>query len=353
MRLFATSDPAIRSRLAVILTIATALLGVALDASAQIDLTGRWRLPGNTPSIYADIVQSGTSVSVTWTQDRGFPPGPPFDLIDLTGTFDQTTLAASGGAGAWSLTMLEYDSGDVLYGTIATAFDPIFNNFPIYFTRCECYDGNEIDGDGCSSVCRVAPCFSCTAEPSVCTPSPDTATCDDGNDCTTGETCSAGVCGAATPISPCVNLDGLWAVSTQVPGFSEGVSDHRYLQRNGVVSVVNASQGVGDSPSSVGTIDSATGEMSLVSRGGQANCMVASDFAGTASLDNLTFDGSGFSYALGVGFNCVGFARNQQGVRLPSPSVPSLSSWGWAGLMLVLLALGLLWQTGNTARPRT
>jgi len=349
MGFFSICDPAAGSRPAMILAVVSALLVVALNASAQIDLTGRWRVREGTPDIFADIVQSGTSVTATWMNPG---PPPPFDLINVAGTFDQTTLIASGGAGAWSVTMLAYGSGDVLYGTIVTAFDPNFNNGPIHFTRCECYDGNEIDGDGCSSVCRVEPCFSCTPEPSVCTPSPDTATCDDGNDCTTGETCSAGICGASSAVSQCVNLDGLWTVTTQDPfSETEDVSNYRYLQREGVVTVVGSSQGVGDFPSSLGTIDTETGEMSLISAGGQANCMVSSDFSGTASLDNLTFSGSGAAYALGLGGNCVGITRNQQGVRFPSVSVPSLSGWGLIAvtLVLVLLALGLLWRAGKTA----
>ena len=348
-------NPAGRSRPSVLLVFASALLVVAMDASAQIDLTGRWRVREGTPDIFADIVQSGTSVSAIWTVDPhpSLPPG--FNVFDLTGSFDQTTLLLAGGLGSWSVSMLPYDSGDVLYGNIATAFDPNYNRGPIHFTRCECYDGNEIDGDGCSSVCRVEPCFSCTPEPSVCTPSPDTAACNDGNDCTIGETCSSGVCGAGSPVSPCVNLDGLWTVSSQIPVFEIAeVSDHRYLQRNGLVTVVDSTQGVGDFPSSLGTIDTETGEMSLISAGGQANCMVAWTFAGTASLDSLTFSGSGYRTAVALGGGgCAGFTRNQQGVRLPSASVPSLSRSGLIAvtLVLILLALGFLWRTGNTARP--
>lgn len=319
------------------LALASSLLVVAPDASAQIDLTGRWRVQEGTPDIFADIVQSGTSVSVTWTQDLGTGPIP----LNLSGTFDQTTLVATE-AGLWQISMQAYGLGDVLDGTFVAFFNPFAGHGHVYFTRCECYDGNEIDGDGCSSVCRVEPCFSCTAEPSVCTPSPDTAACDDGNDCTIGETCSAGVCGAGSPVSPCVNLDGLWHVSSQIPSFgTESEFDSRYLQRNGIVTVVGTSQGVGDLPSSVGTVNTETGEMSLISRGGSGPCTASSDFAGTASLDNLTFSGSGLAYAVGLGGGtCLGFTKNQQGVRFPSASVPLLSSWGLIAVTLILLVLG-------------
>ena len=356
MRPFTIRDSAVGSRPAVTLALVCALLVVALDASAQIDLTGRWRVREGTPDAFADIVQSGTSVSMAWTLEFGGGQGS-FPL-NLNGTFDQTTLMATTPSPFFvSISMQAYDSGDMLDGTFATSLSPTGGYGHIHFTRCECYDGNEIDGDGCSSVCRVEACFSCTPEPSVCTPSPDTAACDDGNDCTTGETCSAGVCGAASPVSPCVNLDGLWTVSTQIPVFdTEFVSDHRYLQRNGVVTVLDSSQGVGDNPSAVGTVDTETGEMSLISRGGSGPCTASSDFAGTATLDNLTFNGSGASYAVGLGGGaCLGFTLNMQGVRPPSASVPSLSSRGRIAVTLVLigLALGFLWQTGHTARPRS
>lgn len=350
MRFPSLRDPTVGSRLAMILAFTSALFVVALDASAQIDLTGRWRVEEGTPDVFADIVQSGTSVSVAWTLGPPLVPGPwP---LNLNGTFDQTTLVATDGT-AWSITMQAYGPGDVLDGTFLALFNPLAGHGHIYFTRCECYDGNEIDGDGCSSVCRVEPCFSCTAEPSVCTPSPDTATCDDGNDCTIGETCSAGVCGAGSPVSPCVNLDGVWSVSSQLPDFgTEGVADRRFLQRKGVVTEVDVSQGVGDFPSSVGTVDTETGEMSLISSGGRVYCTTSSTFAGTASLDNLTFSGSGVVTVDRPG-SCFGFTVNQQGVRLPSASVPTLSGWGWIAVTLILLALGLLWQTANTARPRS
>ena len=61
----------------------------------------------------------------------------------------------------------------------------------------ECDDGNGRDGDGCSAVCTLEPCFTCTGDPSVCAPA-DGPPCDDGNPCTAGESCHAGACGGGT-----------------------------------------------------------------------------------------------------------------------------------------------------------
>jgi len=45
----------------------------------------------------------------------------------------------------------------------------------------ECDDGNLVDGDGCSAACEIEPAWTCTGQPSVCTPMPPpTPTCGDG-----------------------------------------------------------------------------------------------------------------------------------------------------------------------------
>ncbi len=63
----------------------------------------------------------------------------------------------------------------------------------------QCDDGNTFDGDGCSSQCTIESCFTCTGQPSSCSPSPAGTACDDHNACTVGETCDgAGVCSGYT-----------------------------------------------------------------------------------------------------------------------------------------------------------
>jgi cysteine-rich repeat protein len=63
----------------------------------------------------------------------------------------------------------------------------------------QCDDGNTFDGDGCSSQCTIESCFTCTGQPSRCSPSAAGTACDDHNACTVGETCDgAGGCGGYT-----------------------------------------------------------------------------------------------------------------------------------------------------------
>ena len=57
-----------------------------------------------------------------------------------------------------------------------------------------CDDGNTTAGDGCSAACGVENCYACTGEPSSCT-FDNGASCEDGDPCTTNQTCSGGVCG--------------------------------------------------------------------------------------------------------------------------------------------------------------
>lgn len=73
----------------------------------------------------------------------------------------------------------------------------------------QCDDGNTIGLDGCSA-CKIDTCWACVGEPSVCAPQ-DGDPCDDGQACTTVDTCQAGVCvGAAAPLVGCA--------TTAIPG---------------------------------------------------------------------------------------------------------------------------------------
>lgn len=65
-----------------------------------------------------------------------------------------------------------------------------------------CDDGNVIAADGCSPACQLEPCRGCSGAPSVCSPLPDGAACEDGVFCNGSDTCMAGVCGHAG--DPCV-----------------------------------------------------------------------------------------------------------------------------------------------------
>ena len=65
----------------------------------------------------------------------------------------------------------------------------------------ECDDDNNDNGDGCSADCVVEACYTCSGEPSVCTPAADGTSCSDGQYCNGAESCLAGSCQPGT--APC------------------------------------------------------------------------------------------------------------------------------------------------------
>ena len=61
-------------------------------------------------------------------------------------------------------------------------------------------DGNSEAGDGCALDCTVELCWACAGTPSACAPA-DGAPCDDGNPCTAEDYCSGLVCVGGPPPS--------------------------------------------------------------------------------------------------------------------------------------------------------
>ena len=197
-------------------------LGAIAPARAAIDANGRWtaRAEGTSgPSVnikcLADIAQSGTSFAVTGSCEL-------VGNLSLAGTFDPTSgdFTATGHS--------QYDCSTLtIAGTVAAdsaSFTGRFDcggPFPVSGTfvgsRCgngqvdpgeECDDGNQLDGDCCSSSCTFEPAGgpcrsdgnSCTADQcdgaGMCThfTKPDGTSCTDWDACTVGDTCQAGVC---------------------------------------------------------------------------------------------------------------------------------------------------------------
>ena len=101
----------------------------------------------------------------------------------------------------------------------------------LLLVRCGCDDGNAVDGDGCGADCQIEPCYTCAGDPSVCTPSPDGAACDDRHDCTTGETCAAGACGGGSAIASCTDLTG--TLDVHFASIIDETSTADVVQRNG------------------------------------------------------------------------------------------------------------------------
>lgn len=133
---------------------------------------------------------------------------------------------------------------------------PTFSGFTgIIAARCTCDDGNLADGDGCSSRCQVEPCWTCTGDPSTCSPSPDGSACEDGSVCTTQETCAGGTCGGGSVVSPCVDMTGPW-LSNGSRGPANPYQLTSYVTQRGTDLIV---RDVSDVARVAGTIDPATG----------------------------------------------------------------------------------------------
>jgi cysteine-rich repeat protein len=175
------------------------------DAGWALDLTGKWRFEGAIPGI-VQVTQSGNMLSFNLFSGT-VSPGSPFATYSVT---DAVGRAGISGRIMPSEKMLDgrgvalLPTGDIFVGSVVA-------------TRCSCDDGNTANGDGCDAECRVEPCWTCTGDPSVCTPVSDGGACEDGSPCTTGETCSAGACGGSTPVSPCTDMTGQWSVHQEIP----------------------------------------------------------------------------------------------------------------------------------------
>jgi cysteine-rich repeat protein len=63
-----------------------------------------------------------------------------------------------------------------------------------------CDDGDSDAGDGCGATCRIERCYTCSGEPSLCSPEPDDAPCSDGSACTQTDTCQSGACVGSDPV---------------------------------------------------------------------------------------------------------------------------------------------------------
>jgi len=211
------------------------------SASAQIDLNGQWVVqvlipvfPTLNDVCSLAFVQMGTGLSISGPC-QGFA-----NPVSLAGSIDTGTgvFTVSGSAGVCSA-----------LSATGTASDN--NNFAGTFTctsigiggglvgsRCgngivdpgeACDDGNQLNGDCCSSTCQLDSAGQpCTPDPSVCTDDVcdgagvcthpfNTDPCDDGFDCTVGDTCSGGTCisgSNAAAGTPCNDDDDLCTIDS-------------------------------------------------------------------------------------------------------------------------------------------
>ncbi len=301
----------------------TVLIGIAAVGPARaVDLTGRWRVEGGTPSpAFVVITQTGDTVAI------------PTDGFSATAGQLQGTIAAPGDfdlVGVGPCTPFEFRGrllpGErVMHGTFATLC-PSLELRSVVFTRCGCSDGNAADGDGCDATCQVEPCFTCSGEPSACAPVADGGSCDDRRDCTVGESCAAGVCGNGSPVSPCVDVTGTWAVHDELDGFTPSMPlDYTVplFQRDGLVRWNDY----------LGPIDLATGAFTL-------GAPDAGFFFGGAAFLPLT-GVAGAATLSGNGFRFVG-------TRTPFPTVVTGVRLGPAGCGDGIVGITEICDDGNT-----
>ncbi len=235
-----------------------------------------------------------------------------------------------------SVTIVGTGDGEVFSGTAVC--DTIVS--PVSGTKCgngvvdaaeDCEDGNTAAGDCCSPACLFdPPGTACTADldsctldqcdgagqcqhPSAppgtactddgnectddvcdagaaCTHPANTGPCDDGNACTTADTCATGSC-VGGPIAPecagALDLSGAWELVGPPPG-PVALPGVMYFAQSGAVLQAN----LPGFPPGVGSVDPATGDFLAMTPFTflVASCVQAIE--GTASADGRTFSGS-------------------------------------------------------------
>jgi cysteine-rich repeat protein len=253
---------------------ATALLSGADPAAG--DVSGKWRFTiGNQPPTIVDVTDSAGVVSFTLL---GVPFSGP-NLTTLSAPASPPGLPCPSTAGGLLLAGQRH-----LRNTLLSTINPptcsgVPVGAPLYADRCSCFDGNAADGDGCSAACQIEACFTCTGMPSVCTPSANGAACDDGRDCTGGETCSAGICGGGAALPNCTDISGTWLLHLSSPTLGESDTTAVYTQRNGYIE--EAGGGVGE-------IDTATGDFSYWSPPFVGTPCVGPSVDGSVAADGMT-----------------------------------------------------------------
>jgi hypothetical protein len=178
--------------------VSLALLGWAGTASA--DLTGHWYVPSG----IRYLVQTGDDVTMgsgAYTYEGTFV-GNSIDLTRDVAWDERYSLTLSADGATLAGTYYSY-------GCYLSFCQSIME--PVTFTRCECYDGNGANGDGCDLQCRSEQgCRACSGDPATCTPAVDGTPCENRSSCIAGGSCEAGVCEGGTVDATCLDFTGGW-----------------------------------------------------------------------------------------------------------------------------------------------
>ncbi|HEY0301654.1 MAG TPA: hypothetical protein VGC36_09990, partial [Rhizomicrobium sp.] len=147
-----------------------AVIGLAfvLAASpvAATDLTGTWRVEHSATRVqYVPLLDQSGTVTGTFPGLAAFLGG----TWTFAGTFVEATSALQGNLYYLPFSTMPGGDVDALVFPDGNHFDGELlaqtgfggENLRTVANRCECLDGNELNGDGCDASCRVEPCFSC------------------------------------------------------------------------------------------------------------------------------------------------------------------------------------------------
>jgi cysteine-rich repeat protein len=278
-----------------------------LPAAATADLTGRWHFEWLFSSI-EEITQTGSNVSFTLSS--------PYASSMFSGTVTGNQLTTEANDPSRPGCPIRLDAtvaaGELsMNGSIYTHLTcPPLAGYALTVKRCECFDGNSTNGDGCDSECRIEPCYTCSGDPSVCSPLPDGSACDDQMACTTGKMCAAAVCSGGNPVPPpCIDMTGGWLMRfdfPEDPGFpipSDAEYPLGFTQRNGDL----------ETGSMRGSINTASGYFALDDVSG--NSCGSNRLTGTVAADGLTLTGT-FVAPERISFSsCVNFQASVTGTR--------------------------------------
>jgi hypothetical protein len=186
------------------------ILGGLLLAPAAYaaDLTGHWRDVASNGRY--ELAQSGTDVVMSpqsTTPCEGTITGSDVEIV-----CNNPSLPHS-----YSLVLSadELTLSGLLHTYLCVVSYCRAVDIPVTLERCECYDGNSTNGDGCDLMCEVEDCHECSGSPSTCTPLPDATTCEDPSFCVSGGTCSAGACEGGAETAQCLDLSGTWLRATR------------------------------------------------------------------------------------------------------------------------------------------
>ena len=267
-------------------------------APVRADLTGKWRFDFGPQ--FTDVTQTGNSVSFVLTvQNVAFLFNGTLSGSDLRATVSVPSCAPL-------ITAVVSPDESSFNGTLSNTGSPCTMpaSTPITGQRCGCFDGNSNDGDGCDARCQVEVCYTCSGDPSVCTPAFDGSSCDDGSPCTANETCTGGTCGGGQPVTPpCVDLSGAWLLHYSFTDFQyEFDSQAVFRQTNTQLEVGGLA----------GPIDPISGAFQLVETNPQ-EC-APDRFIGQAAADSRTLTGV-FTEHVMTPTMCPGFDAQVTGTR--------------------------------------